>query len=130
MRHARESVIHLDTNFLIGALVPASDEDKRLRRWLRSRERVRISSIVWAEFLCGPVTESVVEQTAELFGEPVPLDGINATLSAQLFNAGGRRRGSLVDCMIAAIAIRDSAALATCDVANFRRFTDMGLLLA
>jgi predicted nucleic acid-binding protein len=123
-------MIHLDTDFLIGALVPASAEDKQLRRWLQSRETVRISSLVWAEFLCGPLAESVIEQTAELLGEPVPCDGIDATVAAQLFNSGGRRRGSMLDCMIAAVAMRESAALATRNVADFQRFTSAGLMLA
>jgi predicted nucleic acid-binding protein len=124
-----DGVIHLDTNFLIGALVPGSDEDKKLRRWFRSKDTVRISSIVWAEFLCGPVADTVAEQVAELLGEPLPLDGADATVAAQLFNAAARRRGSLLDCMVAAIAIRDGAALATRNVSDFRRFADAGLML-
>jgi predicted nucleic acid-binding protein len=123
-------MIHLDTNFLIGAFVPASAEDKSLRGWLGSRETVKISSIAWAEFLCGPVTHSIAEQTAELLGEPVAFDGITATFAANLFNSGGRRRGSMIDCMIAAIAIRDGAALATRNVADFRHFANAGLSLA
>jgi predicted nucleic acid-binding protein len=123
-------MIHLDTNFLIGALVAASTEDRKLRGWLRSRETVRISSIVWAEFLCGPVSRNVAEQTADLFGEPVPFDGLDATLAAELYNKGGRRRGSMIDCMIAAMAIREGAALATRNVEDFQRFAAVGLVLA
>jgi predicted nucleic acid-binding protein len=55
----------------------------------------------------------VAEDAAELFGEPVLFDGIDATLAAQLFNAGGRRRGTMIDSMVAAIAIRAGATLAT-----------------
>lgn len=123
-------MIHLDTNFLIGALVAASPEDRKLRGWLRSKELVRISSIVWAEFLCGPISHHIAEQAAELLGEPVPFDGIDATLAAQLFTTSGRRRGSMIDCMIAAIAMRESAALATRNVTDFQRFADFGLQLA
>ena len=120
-------MIHLDTSFLIGAAVSGSLEDRLLRRWLRGRETVRVSSIVWAEFLCGPVSDWVAEEAAELFGEPVVFDGIDATLAAQLFNVAGRRRGTMIDSMIAAIAIRAHATLATGNVADFRRFAPLGL---
>ena len=48
---------HLDTGFLINALVPGTREDHRLRRWIREGLVVAMSSIGWAEFLCGPVSE-------------------------------------------------------------------------
>jgi len=123
-------VIHLDTSFLIRVFVAGSLEDKSLRRWLRTGETVRISSVVWAEFLCGPVSNAIAEDVAELFGEPVPFEGMDATLAAQLYNLTGRRRGSMIDCMIAAIALRNAAALATGNAAGFRRFAQTGLQLA
>jgi len=123
-------VIHLDTSFLIRAALAGSPEDKLLRRWLRASETIRVSSLVWAEFLCGPVSDAVAEETAELLGEPVPFDGLAATLAAQLFNTGGRRRGSMIDCMIAAIALQSDATLATRNIADFRRFASAGLTLA
>jgi predicted nucleic acid-binding protein len=83
--------------------------------------------MAWAEFLCGPVPGWAAEETAELFGEPVPFDGIDATVAAQLFNTTGRRRGTMVDCMIASVAVRADAALATANIADFRRFTPFGL---
>ena len=48
-------MIHLDTSFLIRALARGLPEDRRLRGWLRSQEPLGMSSISWAEFLCGPV---------------------------------------------------------------------------
>lgn len=123
-------MIHLDTSFLIRALVPRSIEGRRLRGWLRRREPIRISSIAWAEFLCGPVAPLVVEEVAEATGEPAPFAAVDAMLAAELFNACGRRRGSLPDCMIAAVALHDGAILATSNRADFRRFSTFGLTLA
>jgi len=123
-------VIHLDTSFLIRALVPGSSEDAALRRWLRRGEPVRLSSLAWAEFLCGPVSSIVVEEAAELLGEPLSFDGAGATIAAELFNASGRRRGSLVDCMIAACAIHAGAGLATSNPPDFQRLVALGLKLA
>ena len=56
--------------------------------------------------------------------------GEDAGTTAMLFNRAGRRRGSLLDCMIAAIALRAGAALATANQADFRRLRAAGLRLA
>lgn len=119
--------IHLDTGFLIRSLVPASDEDRLLRAWLSSGAVLGMSAIGWAEFLCGPIENAHVELARRVVSERAPLDEDDAELSARLFNLGGRRKGSLTDCMIAATAIRRRAALATTNAADFRRFGSAGL---
>jgi predicted nucleic acid-binding protein len=53
-----------------------------------------------------------------------------AERSAQLFNATGRRRGSLLNCLVAAAAIEAGAALATENPRDFERFESAGLTLA
>jgi len=123
-------VIHLDTNFLIGVGKRGTREDRAVRRWLSGAQAVRVSSIAWAEYLCGPISKPAVEDAAELVGEPVAFEALDATLAAQLFNASGRRRGTLSDCMIAATAIRSGAALATNNVDDFERFAVLGLTIA
>lgn len=122
--------IHLDTSFLIRALVPGSDPDQALRGWLREGREVAISSIAWTELLCGPldaIDQGVAEQVVT---ERVVYDDHDAASAAHLFNESGRRRGSLIDCMIAASAARRGALLATLNPDDFRRFEAMGLRLA
>lgn len=123
-------MIFLDTNFLIGALDPLSLEQRRIHDWVRRRRAIHVSSVAWAEFLCGPVRAEDILLAGTLVGEPVPFSATDGNTAAWLFNHSGRRRGSLLDCMIAAAAINASAALATNDVAHFERFVDAGLDLA
>jgi len=122
-------VIHLDTNFLIGALLSGSTESTTLLAWLRRHEPVTVSAVVWAEFLCGPVGAADIATASEIFGKPVPFDGNAATTAALLFNAGKRRRGSLADCMIAGAALVGGGRLATNNRADFERFQEHGLVL-
>jgi predicted nucleic acid-binding protein len=122
-------VIHLDTSFLIRALVPGTREDRELRRWLAAGEGIAVSSIAWTEFLCGPVDAAAAAAVSGLVAERVPYLEEDASQAVELFNASGRRRGSLVDCMIAAVAIRCGAPLATSNRADFRPFEGEGLPL-
>lgn len=123
-------MIHLDTSFLIRAGARDTVEGRRLRTWIGKHERLALSAVVWAEYVCGPIESDAVEAAAELFGEPEPLTGIVATLAAELFDRSGRRRGTLADCMIAATAMHAGAVLATSNRADFERFTAFGLALA
>jgi predicted nucleic acid-binding protein len=127
---AAHSVIHLDTSFLISALLAGSPQDQRLRTWLVDRTSLGVSAVAWAEFLCGPITPEQLELANRIIGEPHAFGGDEARLASRLFNLGGRRRGSLIDCMIAATAIRTGAALATANPTDFRRFETLGLELA
>lgn len=120
-------MIHLDTSFLIRALVPGTEQDRELRRWLAEGESVAMSSVAWAEFLCGPVEPGAVEAVAGLLSDRVPFDAEDAVRTAELFNALGRRRGSLLDCMITAVALGSEAPLATANPSDFRPFEGQGL---
>jgi predicted nucleic acid-binding protein len=120
-------MIHLDTSFLIRALVPDSREDRRLREWLRSDEPLGMSAIAWAEFLCGPIEARHVDLAREIVPDPEPFARRDAELAAGLFNRSGRRRGTLSDCMIAASVMRVDGSLATANPDDFRRFVPAGL---
>jgi predicted nucleic acid-binding protein len=123
-------MIHLDTSFLIQALRSGSPQEERLLGWLAGTEPVLVSSIVWAEFRCGPAGDEVVELARTLLGQPVALGAKEAERAAELFNASGRGRGSLFDCLVAASALEAGARLATGNVRDFERFRSAGLELA
>ena len=124
------AMIHLDTSFLILSLVKGSAEDRSLRAWLGAGDSLGIAAPAWAEFLCGPVRASEIALAGRLLGTPVAFSGPEAEEAAKLFNATGRRRATLLDCMIAATAISSGVPLATSNVADFRRFVARGLTMA
>lgn len=99
-------MIHLDTNFLIQALLPGSAPAAKLRTWLTDGEAFSISSIAWCEFLCGPLAPEDAALAEVLFAAPEPFLASDARKAAELFNATGRRSRSLADCQIAAVAMR------------------------
>ena len=118
-------MIHLDTSFLIRALDLGSSEDRKLRSWIGEGE-----TVAWAEFLCGPLARSEMELASEIVGQRRDFTAGHAAIAARLFNESGRRRGSLIDCMIAAVALAGGALIATTNEADFRRFKTSGLKLA
>ena len=123
-------MVHFDTNFLIAVADVRSFERSLLNRWTREGQRVGASAIAWAEFLCGPLLPGAASIVRSVIGEPVAFTAADAAHAAELYNSTGRRRGSLNDCMIAAIALRSDAAVATKDAAHFRRFASLGLRIA
>lgn len=120
-------MIFLDTSFLIRGLASGTREDRRLRAWLRAGRPVGMSSIGWAEFLCGPVDAQDIDLASRILAEPEPFVAADSITAARLFNVAGRRRGCFVDCMIAAVALRVGAPLATANPTDFRRFEAAGL---
>ena len=120
-------MIHLDTSFLIASLTPETAESRRVSKWLGGGETVGLSVVTWAEFLCGPVTAEQRGLATTAFPDPVALIPEDAARAAELFNATGRRRGSLADCLIAATCLRLGASIATNNIEDFQRFAPMGL---
>ena len=123
-------MIHLDTNFLIDALVPGSPQEARLVGWLTAGEPLGISAVAWGEILCGPLPPSAEGVARRMLPHAEPLDRDAAEAGARLFNATGRRSKSYADCCIAAIAIRCQASLATSNTGDFFPMVPHGLVLA
>jgi len=123
-------VTHLDTSFLIAALEGRPRELAWMDAAAAGAAPLAISAIAWCEFLCGPLRPGQERDARALLGEPVAFTEADAALAATLYNQGGRRRGSLPDCQIAAVAIRSGAGLATPNPRDFARFTAAGLRLA
>lgn len=123
-------MIHLDTSFLIRALAKGTREDARLRTWVAAGETIAMSSVGWAELLCGPISSAELELARLFIGRCVDFNQDHAVVAARLFNESGRRRGTLADCMIAAVALSDDAPIATANVADFERFAATGLTVA
>jgi len=123
-------MIHLDTNFLIQATIAGSPAHARLRQWVTAREGLGVSAVAWAEYLCGPLDPQGEAIAKRIFPSPEGFLSPDAALAAGLFNRTGRRSRSLADCMIAAVAIRCGAKLATLNTADFQPLVQHGLILA
>ena len=89
-----------------------------------------MDSISWTEFLCGPLKPEELVLAEQIVALRIDYSEQDARRAAEFFNATGRRRGSLADCMIAASAREHGAALATTNIQDFKRFEDFGLRLA
>lgn len=116
-----QTPVHLDTSFLIRALRTGTRQDKMLRGLLEAGRELAMSSIAWAEFLCGPLDDTQLDMALRITPELISFTDKDAALAAELFNESGRRRSSLTDCKIAATALRCNARLATANRADFER---------
>ena len=123
-------MIHLDTSFLIRALVRGTPEDQALRRWIAKGEPLAMCTVAWAEFQCGPLSSSELAVAGAIIGRHRDFTKDDAETAARLFNESGRRRGSLIDCMIAAAAKEDGAPVATANRADFLRLGELGVTTA
>lgn len=123
-------MICLDTNYLILGLVAGSRESGELAAWVAAGEQLVAPSLVWFEFLCGPVTDAQLRTMRAFLHELMPFDEPQAIVAANLFNAAARKRSTRVDAMIAATAIVADAALATNNAADFLPFRESGLRFA
>jgi len=104
-----------------------SPEERNLRKWLARGQPLAMSTIAWTEFMCGPLLPRAVELAARVVTELIPFAENEAEVAAMLFNQSGRRRGSMVDCMIAATALAGDAELATSNAKDFEQFEALRL---
>jgi predicted nucleic acid-binding protein len=122
-------MIHLDTNFLVSALQPGTAEESKVTSWLSGNESLGTSAVAWAEFLCGPLNAQGEALARQMFPLPESFLAADAVMAASLFNKTGRRSRSLADCMIAAVAMRCGAKLATVNTTDFQPLVQHGLVL-
>lgn len=128
---AARPLIHLDTNVLILATDPAFRVRERLEEWSALNIQVAVSAMAWAEFLCGPTDDTLMQRWQRILGEGiVPVGAQIAARAAALFNLSGRRPRSLPDCLIAATAILHGAPLVTLNRTDFAPLVAHGLVLA
>ena len=124
-------MIHLDTSFLIRALHAGSPEDHKLRGWIDEGTPLTMSTVAWTEFLCGPLTESELTLASAIVGQRREFTSEHAVAAARMFNQSGRRRGSLIDCMIAAAALRGRRRpCQRTNAGDFLRLQQSGLTIA
>jgi len=115
-----ETSIHVDTCLLIRALVPGTEADSRLRQWLGEEQRLNMEALAWTEFLCRPLQPEALALARKVVAERIDFTEQDARRAAEFFNATGRRRGTLADCMIAACARERNASLATLNRQDFQ----------
>ena len=122
-------MIHLDTNVLI-ALPRMARQRHALTERIGAGEPAATSSLVWFEYVCGPLAESEQHLVRAVIGARIlRVDEAVAERAAALFIHAGRRRSLRTDCLIAATAILAGAELASYNAADFAPFTVHGLRL-
>lgn len=120
-------MICLDTNYLIRALIPLTEEAIAVENWLGSRKPLCIPAVAWYEFLCGSTEEEERLAFALLKGGILPFTPSEAQVAASGFRSLNKPRRLRVDAMIAASAIISKAPLATNNRSDFEPFIPYGL---
>lgn len=119
---------HLDTDFLVKALLGAGNERDLLREIADSTATIEISAIAWYEFCRGPRSPEQLALAQSLLEEDgvIAFDGDVAAHAADLFRRLGSPRKRAVDIAIATVAISRGARLLT---GNTRDYSGVGGLL-
>jgi predicted nucleic acid-binding protein len=99
-----------------------------IEQQLAQGEEIVASSIVWYEFLVGPIDRNEIAFVLSFLAKaPITFDGILAEHAANLFNQTGRARKRKTDTMIAATALAFGGRIATGNVQDFQHFEPFGL---
>ncbi len=121
-------MIHLDTNVLIRMAACDQPVMDFVERQLALGEEIVVSSIVWYEFLVGPIDRNDIAFVLSfLASAPIAFDEPLAKQAAELFNQTGRTRKRKTDTMVAATALSFRGKMATGNVQDFQYFTAFGL---
>lgn len=119
-----------DTNILIALTVPESPVFESMETLLKNGEILSASAVVWFEFVCGPLSASDKDNVRQVLNNQIlPLTDVHAEKAAELFNAAGRARQKMRDCMVAGAAIAAGLPLLTQNVADFKSFKAAGLVV-
>lgn len=119
--HRPNSVILLDTSFLIDCLTGARRSAQDMFRALEHGERLSLCTIVLYEWLRGPrlPQELAVQETLFPSEGALSFDTVDARISAELYRSLKKPRGRELDLAIAACAIRREAQLWTLNREDF-----------
>lgn len=122
--------IHFDTNILISLTQAGSSAFLLVEREIPKRTPFQCSAISWAEFMTGPCKAEELSLALQILDEEIiPFTQEDAEVASRLYNDAGRKRGTKLDCMIAATAISHQASLATYNRKDFEKFIPYGLQL-
>ena len=114
-------IVHVDTPALVDALTGPRRSLAALTALVEQGHPIAISSLVLFEWKRGPRTRAeLAAQEALLPTESaVAFDGAAAVLAADLYRRLSRPRGREIDLAIAAVALREGAALWTLNRDDF-----------
>lgn len=118
---------HLDTDFLVKALMSSGPERTLLRELSDSPVEIEMSALAWYEFCRGPrlpQQEAVARNYLEAEGV-IDFDESSATLAADIFRRLGSPRRRAADVAIAAVAISRDARLLTGNVRDYSGIDDL-----
>jgi predicted nucleic acid-binding protein len=123
-------VIHLDTSVLVDALTGPKRSAPQLRKWIDSRERILVSTLVLYEWLRGPRLPEEIEAQEALFPSALAIafGPQEAAIAADLYRTLRRPRGRELDLAVAACALTHGAALWTLNPEDFRDIPHLTVL--
>jgi predicted nucleic acid-binding protein len=116
-----ESIVHVDTDFLVYAISARGPERRRLMAVLESEARVEASVLVWYEFARGPRTPEQLAVARAMFDEEgiIPFSEELAVASADQFRRLGSPRKRAADVAIGVVARSRGAVLLTRNARDF-----------